>query len=401
MTDRVPQQPPLMHAFLNAYQQTTHTHAQYVENLTASHLLFLRTAHTGTKILEHLRYLPGADTLPSASPGSLRPPVQPPAPHVPPSQPSEARKTGEDLPTNRFPVPETFSPSGSTTWKIQVGAKTHPQLIDHSIAGVVVVPAAMAIEWCSRAARAFAPQLYLQEITDLKILKGITLPGFHQDTATTLTISCRLLTPAPGDKNRGTPTSNAAVVLLEISGPQGNVHYRCRGQLATEARLPEIPSDLLPDTLPRLLAGHSLAPWPEKSIYGDSLFHGPAFQMLSIINGVSPTGIIATLAGVRAANWPQDLWVTDPVICDGSLQLALLWATEMLGSHSLPTAIGAAHTYYSPGTGPFRGVLYGRSTSRNKTVSDIFIFDMNGNLVADYLRVETHVRPNSPRPASP
>src|SRR5690606_6493969 len=57
--------------------------------------------------------------------------------------------------------------------EVHLDRRTHGYLADHSIAGTVVVPVVLAVEWFSRIARAFRPDLHLRAITDVRVLRGI------------------------------------------------------------------------------------------------------------------------------------------------------------------------------------------------------------------------------------
>ena len=105
---------------------------------------------------------------------------------------------------------------------------------------------------------------------------------------------------------------------------------------------------------------------------GDLLFHGPAFQMIRDIEGISEHGIVAELAGVHGlelaseqAVIPSELWSTDPLIFDGGLQLALLWCKRVLGGASLPTGIEEIRTWCDlPVAGPIRWHRLSRTAPR-------------------------------------
>jgi hypothetical protein len=79
---------------------------------------------------------------------------------------------------------------------------------------------------------------------------------------------------------------------------------------------------------------------------------------------------------------------------DGGLQLALLWCQHVLGGASLPTGIAEIRTWAdAPATGPIRCTLTGRSAKGSKSVSDVVFRDASGNLLAEFVGVETHLLP--------
>ena len=131
------------------------------------------------------------------------------------------------------------------------------------------------------------------------------------------------------------------------------------------------------------------------------LFHGPRFQVVREVEGVSQEGIIGTLSGTKERGW-QGPWRTDAAALDGGLQLALLWSGHVMGGHALPTSIGSVRTYrFGTADGPLRCTLRGHVTGDSRTTSDIALVDSHGALVCEMQGVETHRRPASPPPPSP
>jgi hypothetical protein len=86
----------------------------------------------------------------------------------------------------------------------------------------------------------------------------------------------------------------------------------------------------------------SLYPYPcsVSAAYERFLFHGPAFQGIESVYGVSERCISASLVPssparlLRATDTTQ--WLIDPVIVDSAFQLAILWARHNLGITVLP-----------------------------------------------------------------
>jgi hypothetical protein len=115
-------------------------------------------------------------------------------------------------------------------------------------------------------------------------------------------------------------------------------------------------------------------------VYGDVLFHGPEFQVIKTVDGVSQDGIQAELDG------------TDPVVAlDGGLQLALLFAKHTLGGKSLPMRVGAAKSYAPLTGGPVQCALVGQ-VGRQKVTADI-TFSREGRVLAALEGVEAVLLP--------
>ena len=301
------------------------------------------------------------------------------------------------------PRPEVLNPAEpgrAYTLEVSVDRNSHPYLSDHAIKGTPVVPVAMAIEWMSRAARAFSAKLSLGRLVDLKVLRGISLQDFSAGRKR-LFVHCRQLTNGQG-----------ATLALEIGDDAGAIHYHCTAEMV-EGRLPESQSDAAAAD-----SDLGLEAWGDRVIYdGDLLFHGPDFQMIRSIDGISNDGMVAQLAGVSEVDWRAgtlsegrasstesgsganggaEPWSTDPRALDGGLQMALVWCQHVLGGASLPTGIGEIRNFVeTPASGSIRCTLIGRSASGQKSVSDLVFRDEAGRLLAALSNVETHLLPNS------
>jgi hypothetical protein len=297
---------------------------------------------------------------------------------------SSAQPEQVELVLGERPRPAALlDPSEVRTFSVDlmVGRNTHPYLGDHVIDGVPVVPVALAIEWFTRTARAFCPELELVGLRDVNVLRGLLLHEFDQ-TQKKLVVKCRA-----ADADAG---SDTMTLQLQLGDGNETTYYRCSADLAPQRKpSPEIP--LLTDT------EASFEAWNGDALYdGDVLFHGPDFQMLQGIDGISDHGVLADLTGVLQPGWGPTVvepWCTDPLIFDGGLQLALLWGRRVLGGASLPTGIAQVRTFREPSRGRFRCTLRGRSASGNKAVSDAVFHDANGRVVAELTGIETHLLP--------
>ena len=252
-----------------------------------------------------------------------------------------------------------------------VSRGTHAYLEGHAIKGTPVVPVVLALEWFVRAARSFAPSLSLVRITDLKVVRGVRLERF-EDGGHALAVRVRQISNGTG-----------MTVRLELLGSGGELHYSADAQLAPVQEPPAAkPAD------PQVSA------WGEQPIYGGVLFHGPKFQVIQAMDGVSDEGGAASLSGVKDQGWPTQGWRTDCAAMDGGLQLALLWSKQVLGCASLPTAIGAVRVYSDgPAVGPIRCVLLGRERQKERAISDVYFMGADGALLAELKGVETHALP--------
>ncbi|MCK6551969.1 SDR family oxidoreductase, partial [Myxococcota bacterium] len=255
---------------------------------------------------------------------------------------------------------------------VLVNKRTHGYLEGHRIRGVPVLPAVLALEWFARAAHAEAPGLELVEVRNLRVLRGVTLERFddggHQ-------LSVR--------HTRRTNEGDTVTLGLELRGPRGELHYSADAVMSAVRR----PRSLAPEA-------PSVDAWGARDVYGGVLFHGPEFQVIRTLEGVSHEGGRATVAGVHAHGWPSEAWRTDSAALDGALQLALLWSEHVLGRASLPTSIERARVFTeAPRPGELTCLLRARARHADRAVADLYLVDGEGHLVAELAGVETHALP--------
>ena len=297
------------------------------------------------------------------------------------------------------PRPEALLPTpGGRVLRLDVtvSQRSHPYLSDHSIRATPVVPVALVIEWFGRAAGAFAPERSLAVLRNLQVLRGIPLGDFESGVLH-LVVTCRQVTV--GDDR---------ALALDLADTSGRAFYRCTAE-TEDVRSPHRghASDRVhhPNQL-------GLEAWGDRRVYdGDVLFHGPRFQMIRRIEGISKRGIAAHLDGVLDLDWHLDddgeapsakrgeaaKWRTDPAAFDGGLQLALLWCKHTHGHASLPTGIAAVRTW-SDGvpSGPIHCTVIGRDSRGARSLSDVVFRDGEGRVFAEFEGVETHRVPDAP-----
>ena len=83
------------------------------------------------------------------------------------------------------------------------------------------------------------------------------------------------------------------------------------------------------------------------SAYDELLFHGPCFQVIEAIDGLSRARLgraRAPVAGRRewlsGVSEAHDQWTFDPALVDAAAQMALLWARSLRGESCLPARFG-------------------------------------------------------------
>ncbi len=261
------------------------------------------------------------------------------------------------------------------TLEVNVNSKSHGYLEGHTIGDGIVVPVVLVLEWFSRLARAYAPQLKLAAVKDLKVLKGIKLNDFNGK-------GDRFLLTAQPIQN-GSELSLA----LELKGADGTFYYKAKAEMAP-ARGTQRHVEVSP----------SLGQWDDRVVYGDVLFHTNDFQVIKQLDGVGADGISGDLKGVKEASWSWEPWATDVAAFDGGLQMLLLWARENLGGAALPMAIGEFWVGSDlPNDGEVRCVAQCQPAGKSGATADVIFETTDGHRIAEMKKVELILRPDVKR----
>jgi acyl transferase domain-containing protein/NADP-dependent 3-hydroxy acid dehydrogenase YdfG len=270
-------------------------------------------------------------------------------------------------------------PNGETTVEVVVDAATHPHLASHLIQGIPTLPVVQVLEWFVRLARAYAPEQTFRACRHLTVLKGVRLTGF---------------TDGGGDRFllRGRPVVHDSGLTLhvELTAIDGTRYYEADVEMtaASGVRTPDgasAPSDLRLDA----------SPWPPIQLYcAERLFHGPDFQVIRRVTGISRDGIEAVLSGTGAMGWTGGPWRTDPAAIDGGLQLMLLWTSRYMERQCLPLAIGELTQSAEPtADAPLRCIVHTVESSPLSATFDMRLVRDDGQPVAHLSGVEMYVVP--------
>ncbi len=253
-----------------------------------------------------------------------------------------------------------------------VNKEKYPFIDSHRIQNTPVVPVAMVIEWFARTAELYNPDMNYVGCRDIRVLRGIKLDNFINGSDH-FTVSCR---QENGDRS---------FLKLDLMGPNSNAHYTAQIEMSLKNLIKNNVTKAKGNGLPSWK-------WDVSEIYKEKLFHGPEFQVIKSLKGVSDNAATAVLGGIDGMSWPEAFWKYDVAALDGGLQLAILWGIHNLNKKSLPTKIGACYSYQNgPITGPIDCVLNGKSIQNGRTLSDISFFDKDGILAAKLCDVEMHL----------
>ena len=193
-----------------------------------------------------------------------------------------------------------------------------------------VLPAAAALEIMADAARSLWPGWKVVETRDFRLIKGVEMKeagaraaGRHPAAA--LRQQRRL---------RGRRRDPLRARRRPLAGPLPLPSFAssssCRASSRARPRFARRPRQL------------SVA-----TAYDELLFHGPCFQVIEAIDGLSERGSVARVRRIAArrewlAGMPEahDQWIFDPALVDAAAQMALLWARSLRGESCLPARFG-------------------------------------------------------------
>ncbi|MFI5782822.1 polyketide synthase dehydratase domain-containing protein [Nocardia sp. NPDC051570] len=257
------------------------------------------------------------------------------------------------------------------TAEITVSDTSHPQLRDHTIAGHRVVPLAMMLDWFLRAA--VAADIRLAErvlvLDDVQVLAKATVPDLGQASLVVRT--------------RRTERENLLITLIDHDG-----RPHCRATVHSEA-----------GTMPRAphLGGNPSGPMPldrDKAYASPALFHGPQFQAIAEVDGITAETAVGTLLGVHRLGWPAEPWRIDPAAVDGVFQLAVLWAEQALGAATLPMSIRECRfSAVPPADEVLRCVVRAVAVDEVDARCDAVLTRADGSTVAEFSGLQLVVRP--------
>lgn len=235
------------------------------------------------------------------------------------------------------------------------------------------MPTAMVLEWFAAAATAWPLCPNLLVLRGITALRKIALPGFH----------------AGGDQCEVRSSVVDETLSLMLVSSKGVPHHR-----ASAARYP-LPVQRRAWSVPR-----DLRPTVRSSPYdGRVLFQGPSFRAIRRVSGISPSGALGVVVGLRELSWPDRPWQLDPAAIDGGLQLATLWAEHAIGTATQPQSIRECRIKVpGPVDGPVRGLVLRRRTSALDAECDIAIIDAAGEPLVELAGVQLVARPEPRRP---
>jgi len=237
-------------------------------------------------------------------------------------------------------------------------------LQDHVLDKKPVFPVAMAMELMAEVAQRGWPERQVVGIRSFRVFRGIVLDKGSKN----------IHVVARPQTNRDSENSvlEVEVAVSDLDKP-GHPSYRGTVQLAEH--FPE-PPPFDPESLPEL------GPFPKtvEEAYKQWLFHGPCFQGITKIEGMSEHGICVQLRSFPPSECishkTRGQWLVDPVVLDSAFQPALLWERAQYDMTPLPSAFTSFQRYGSLSRSPVRCYLRAKTSSDGHMLSaNIFFWD--------------------------
>lgn len=315
------------------------------------------------QLVEELRRPPG-DAVEVVVGGSFPEAVQP-----------QAAAVSSESERDKKPTSRRVSRNGDLriAFERRLDVASHAFLRSHVLNGRPVLPLAVMLEWFGHAALHDHPGMHLLGLDDLRVLKGVILESDAENL--------RILTSRPKRE------ADTFILNAELRGGSERdeiLHAHARVLLC------ERPSLRGPDPAPPDL--NSLKEQSYRAtrdeIYRDILFHGPYFQAIQRIEGISAHGLVAAVrSGPSPAQWmtnpPRTDWLTDPLLVDAALQLGVLWSHRFLGAVALPGYCEHYRQYQPalPRTGATLALRVTETRPR-QVIADVDVLETDGTCVA-------------------
>jgi acyl transferase domain-containing protein len=241
---------------------------------------------------------------------------------------------------------------------VRISSRTHSHLADHRIQELAVLPVVEAVHLFWKLAASNGVRFAERDRMQVKVLKGVRLKNY--DGAGDL-----LIARQSGDH-------------FELLDEDGTRYYEARMLAPQTAGTQQTP------------AGLDTAPWTETALYPDLLFHGPSFQVIEQIEGVSEQGIAGKLSPRNGETWRHGVNGYDAGMLDGGLQFARLWGVYKLGHPTLPMRIGSVQVLRSPAPDEVIECHVMASAKTNAIVCDIAFRSPQHGLIAQMNEVEMY-----------
>ena len=263
-----------------------------------------------------------------------------------------------------------LQPNSIVTLEHTFCATSDPYLLDHSLDGKPVLPAAGALEWIAEFVASAWPEWTVCHVQDLRVLQGLVLDSPKADKT--------VLFKAKASTHADAETLQVTAEILDAN--RQVLLYRA--SVILRPRLEAISGE---DVLP-LSSG---IPLDKTLAYQDYLFHGSSYHLITSIERINEGGIDALVLPSNPSVWlnnkyldPQASWLFDPGLVDTAPQLAIVWARVQWNTTALPSRFGkVARSEPIPLNKPLQIQLRVKPISQNPTlVYDATFLDDTGKI---------------------
>ena len=220
----------------------------------------------------------------------------------------------------------TTKPTGQQILDLHLDER-HLYLQEHAIDGTPVLPAAAALEIVAEAAASLWPGWKVVEVRDFKLMKGVELKTPRRELRV-------VVEPPPYGSSEGFEVH--ATLQSDLGNGRALAHYR--GVLRLEQQFPQ--GERVPQ------AAHADRSLTARKAYDEWLFHGPRFQVIDEVRGISEAGANCSVHPSHPALWlggatpPAQSWCFDPARLDAAAQMVWLWSRWRQGTSALPSRFG-------------------------------------------------------------
>jgi acyl transferase domain-containing protein/NAD(P)H-dependent flavin oxidoreductase YrpB (nitropropane dioxygenase family)/NADP-dependent 3-hydroxy acid dehydrogenase YdfG len=221
----------------------------------------------------------------------------------------------------------TSLPTGERIVPVRLDPARHRYLPEHALDGKYVLPAAVALELMAEAAQALWPGWRVVEVREHRLMKGVEVDVSGRDLQV-------FLSPPPYGSSEGFEVT--AALQSALPGGRAMNHYRCVVRLEHG----------LPAAEPGRRLVHDDKSLSVEKAYGEWLFHGPRFQVIERIEGLSEQGAGADVRITQPTGWLEGVaaggrgWLFDPGLLDAAAQMAWLWSRAYRDESALPARFG-------------------------------------------------------------
>ncbi|MCA9554613.1 MAG: aminotransferase class I/II-fold pyridoxal phosphate-dependent enzyme, partial [Myxococcales bacterium] len=233
----------------------------------------------------------------------------------------------------------------------------HPYLDDHRLKGRPVVPLASVTDLVAWAFRETAGREGPLVVEDLELTRGV----MGEDVAR-VEVSAR----------RGHDGFTRGEIEVRVDDA---VAYRARASNTVED-VPAAP----------ILTGDAVAPAADlDTFYREQTFHGPQLRGVQRILRMTAGGVEGLVRAASISSWLTDGhrqgWTVDPLVLDGSFQLAGYWLFQHHGKAGFPTGFDRLVLSLPFGAGPIRATVTLRDVTDEGFAGDIHYADEAGRPV--------------------